>query len=216
MAVPQQVARQLVKGKGLPHFLSCPLGGRVGGHIEVKNATSIMVQYQKHVKDVKTDGGQGEEVDRDQLREVVLQCAPCLKRRSAMYLLALVPPMSMPSLSSSPWMRAKPQLGFSRRNLRIRSRTSREMTGRRVGPLPPFRPEQAKTGTLPGHDKPPHSAFKVHGPLPLSWHSVTTPCHAGRGSVVRVVYRLYGMLLATSSQFLVSENISPVPFTNAP
>ena len=34
------------------------------------------------------------------------------------------------SLSSSPWMRGAPQVGFSRHILRIRSRTSREMTGR--------------------------------------------------------------------------------------
>src|SRR5712691_6688834 len=47
-----------------------------------------------------------------------------------MYLLTLLSPMSMPSLSSSPWMRGAPQLGFSRHILRIRSRTSREMTGR--------------------------------------------------------------------------------------
>src|SRR5258706_6939810 len=38
--------------------------------------------------------------------------------------------MSMPRLSSSPWMRGAPQPGFSRHILRIRSRTSLEMTGR--------------------------------------------------------------------------------------
>src|SRR5207302_9054939 len=47
-----------------------------------------------------------------------------------MYLLTLLSPRSMPSLSSSPWMRGAPQLGFSRHILRIRFRTSREMTGR--------------------------------------------------------------------------------------
>src|SRR5215469_4252141 len=35
----------------------------------------------------------------------------------------------MPSLSSSPWMRGAPQLGFSWHILRIRCRTSWEMTG---------------------------------------------------------------------------------------
>jgi IS605 OrfB family transposase len=47
-----------------------------------------------------------------------------------MYLLTLLSPMLMPSLSSSPWIRGAPQEGFSRHILRIRSRTSREMTGR--------------------------------------------------------------------------------------
>ena len=48
----------------------------------------------------------------------------------APYLLTLLSPMSMPSLSSSPWIRGAPQEGFSRHILRIRSPTSREMTGR--------------------------------------------------------------------------------------
>jgi hypothetical protein len=38
--------------------------------------------------------------------------------------------MSMPSLSSSPWIRGAPQAGFSWHILRIKSRTSREMSGR--------------------------------------------------------------------------------------
>jgi hypothetical protein len=34
IAVPQQVARELVKGKCVPQLLSGPLGGWVSGHIE--------------------------------------------------------------------------------------------------------------------------------------------------------------------------------------
>src|SRR5207247_10155900 len=96
-----------------------------------------MSQHQKYVKDLEPDGGHGEEVDRDQLLGMVLQeGAPSLRRRFAaaqhisIYLLTLLSPMSMPSLSSSPWMRGAPQPGFSRHILRIRSRTSLEMTGR--------------------------------------------------------------------------------------
>src|SRR5215475_4432465 len=55
-----------------------------------------------------------------------------------MYLLTLLSPKSMPSLSSSPWMRGAPQLGFTRHILRIRSRTSREMTGRPGWPCRTF------------------------------------------------------------------------------
>jgi hypothetical protein len=36
--VPQQVTRELVKGKGLPQLLSRPLGGWVGCHIAVQDA----------------------------------------------------------------------------------------------------------------------------------------------------------------------------------
>src|SRR5258708_39645059 len=42
IAVPQQVARELVKGKCLPKLLSRPLRGRAGGHIEAQNAAPVM------------------------------------------------------------------------------------------------------------------------------------------------------------------------------
>src|ERR1700730_13421009 len=84
IAVAQQVARELVKGKGLPQLLSRPLRCRVAGHVEVQNATPVMGQNQKHVKNLKTDSGHSEEVDGDQLFGMVLQeCAPGLSRRFA-------------------------------------------------------------------------------------------------------------------------------------
>src|SRR5437660_8406474 len=49
IAVPQQVPRELVKGKGLPQLLCRPLRGPVGGPVEVQNATPVMGQHQKHV-----------------------------------------------------------------------------------------------------------------------------------------------------------------------
>jgi len=53
----------------------------VGGHIEVKNATTIMGQHEKHVEDLETDGRDGEEIDGDELRDVVLEeGAPSLRR----------------------------------------------------------------------------------------------------------------------------------------
>ena len=45
-------------------------------------------------------------------------------RWRTMYLFTLVSPMSIPSLSSSPWMRGAPHIGFSRLILRISSRVS--------------------------------------------------------------------------------------------
>jgi len=134
IAVAQEVARELGKGKCLARLLSGPICGRVGGHIEVQDATPVMGQNQKYVKGLEADGGHGEEVDRGQLLGMVLQeGAPSLRRRFAagtIYLLTLLCPMWMPSLSSSPWMRGAPQPGFPRHILRIRSRTSLEMTGR--------------------------------------------------------------------------------------
>jgi hypothetical protein len=39
----------------------------MGGYIEVKDATPVMGQYQKYVKDLETESGHCEEVDGDQL-----------------------------------------------------------------------------------------------------------------------------------------------------
>jgi hypothetical protein len=50
----------------------------------MQNATPVMGQNQKHVKDLKTDRGHGEEIDGDQLLGVILQeGAPGLRRRFA-------------------------------------------------------------------------------------------------------------------------------------
>jgi hypothetical protein len=62
----------LAKGKGFPQLLARPLRGRVGGHIEVEDATPVMGQYQKYVKDLETESGHGEEVDGDQLLGMIL------------------------------------------------------------------------------------------------------------------------------------------------
>jgi hypothetical protein len=61
-----------------------------------------------------------------------------------MYLLTLLSPISMPSLSSSPWMRGAPQPGFSPHILRIRSRISREMAGRPGWPRRTFQVQNSR------------------------------------------------------------------------
>jgi hypothetical protein len=84
IAVAQQVARQLVEGKGLSQLLPRPLRGRVRGHVAVQNAPSVMGQNQKHIENLETYGRHSEEVDRDQLLGVILQeRAPGLRRRLA-------------------------------------------------------------------------------------------------------------------------------------
>src|SRR5229473_6191112 len=56
----------------------------MSSHIAVDNATPVMGQHQKHVKDLETDRGHSEEVDGDQLLGVILQKgAPGLRRRLA-------------------------------------------------------------------------------------------------------------------------------------
>ena len=43
------------------------------GHVQVNHATAIMGQYQKHIEDLETNGGNREEVNGDKLRDVVLE-----------------------------------------------------------------------------------------------------------------------------------------------
>ena len=84
IAVAQQVARRLVKGKGFSQLLSGPLRGGVGSHIAVDNATPVMGQHQKHIENLETKGRHGKEVDGHQLLQVILQeRAPGLRRRLA-------------------------------------------------------------------------------------------------------------------------------------
>ena len=82
IAVAQQITRDPIKWECLPQLLSRPLGSWVGGDVEVHNATPVMGQHQKHVKDLETEVGHGEEVDGDQLLKVIVEeGAPSLRRR---------------------------------------------------------------------------------------------------------------------------------------
>src|ERR1039458_7947971 len=71
-------------------------------------------------------------------RKVLHVCEGGFRRR-IMYLLTLVSPTSMPSMSNSPWMRGAPQSGFSRLIFRISLRISFDTGGGagRAGGAPP-------------------------------------------------------------------------------
>jgi len=117
-----------------------------------------MGQYQKHVKDVETEGGDSEEVDGDQLREVVLQeSVPGLRRRpaAAYHVFAdtaladvdaefeqLAVDAGRTPTGILPAHRAD-QISDLARN----DRSSRLAAAHLPGP------EQAKAGTMPGHDR---------------------------------------------------------------
>src|SRR6516225_2182369 len=68
--------------KCLPQLLRTPLRGWMGRDVEVDHATPFVSQHQKHIEDLKADGGHGEEVHRDQSLDVIIQeSAPGLRRR---------------------------------------------------------------------------------------------------------------------------------------
>jgi hypothetical protein len=84
VAIAQQVARELVKGKSFTQLLSRPFRRRMRGHVEVDNATPVMGQHQKRVKNLETDGRHGKEVDGDQLLQVILLGEGVVARASVM------------------------------------------------------------------------------------------------------------------------------------
>src|SRR5438477_536539 len=64
----------------LPQLQCGPRRGRMSGHMEVQDATSVMGQPQKQVEYLEADRRHREEVDRNQLLCVILQeCAPGLR-----------------------------------------------------------------------------------------------------------------------------------------
>src|ERR1700675_328346 len=74
-------------------------------------------------------------------------------RCRTIYLLTLVSPMSIPSLSNSPWMRGAPQSGLARLMVRIKSRTSCETVGLPVSPWTFQVQNNRKPFRLPGDDR---------------------------------------------------------------
>src|SRR6267143_542006 len=148
IAVPQQVARELSKGKCLPQLLSRPLRGRVGGHIEMQNATPVMGQHQKHVKDLETDRGHRKEIDGYQLLGMILQeCAPGLRRRFAaahhVFADAALTDVDAEFEQFAVDARSTPA-GILSALLRIRSRISREMTSRPGWPRRTFQVQNSR------------------------------------------------------------------------
>src|ERR1700677_799049 len=70
-----------------------------------------------------------------------------------MYLPTLVSPISMPSLSNSPWMRGAPKSGLARLMVWIRYRTSPETVGLPAISVPDLpSPKQAEAFAVPGDD----------------------------------------------------------------
>jgi hypothetical protein len=82
IAIAEQVAGELVKGKGFSQLLPRPFRRRMSSHIAVDNATPVMGQHQKHIENLETNGRHSKEVDGDQLLQVILQeGAPSLRWR---------------------------------------------------------------------------------------------------------------------------------------
>ncbi len=73
VAISQQVTRCGVFRKGLNHLLSCPKSRGTLRDVDVKHPSAMMSPHHQHPQDSKCDGGNGEEVDRDQFGHVLFQ-----------------------------------------------------------------------------------------------------------------------------------------------
>ncbi len=80
VAIAKEKARRRVIGERLDELLSGPGGGRGISDVEVEDPATMMQQDHEYVEHAKGRGWRGEEVDRDEVGEVVLEkSAPSLR-----------------------------------------------------------------------------------------------------------------------------------------
>src|SRR5580700_3354514 len=65
VAITPQVTGNLVKREGLPQLLAGPLGGGMGGDIEMQDATAVVSQHEEHVEGLEANRWHREKIDRD-------------------------------------------------------------------------------------------------------------------------------------------------------
>ena len=73
VAVTDQVPRCSVPGERLDELLSGPLRRGVFGYVGMQDSPSVVGQHQEHEENVELNGGDGEEVDGDQVFEVIIE-----------------------------------------------------------------------------------------------------------------------------------------------
>jgi len=80
--ISQEVARVFSIIKGLNQLPGGPGGGRMFGHVKVQDSAPIMCKNNKDEQDPEGSRGYGEEIDRNQFPEVVVEKnLPVLRRR---------------------------------------------------------------------------------------------------------------------------------------
>jgi len=76
IAISEEVLRGRIPRKGLDELLGRPLGGRVCGHVEMNHFPPCVRKDDQHEEHLEPDRGDGEEIERDELRQVILQEGP--------------------------------------------------------------------------------------------------------------------------------------------
>ena len=134
--IAQKVAPGGFPRKRFTELLSGSLRRRMSRDAKTPNSPLLVGEVQTDVSDLEAEGRRHEELHRDQALHMVLQKGPPgLRRRLA---------AAMPSLRSSPWMRAAPPSGFSRLIMRNRSRMSFRTAGRLGCPRRTFQVQNSR------------------------------------------------------------------------
>jgi hypothetical protein len=134
VAVVNEIARGRVLRKGLAELLRGPERGRMCGHREVDNATTLMGQDDQHEQQSIRDGGHDEEIGGYHLIHMIgEECPPGLGRRAsaARHVSGHGRLTDVDAeLQESPWILGAPQSELASAILRINKRTSDGMVGR--------------------------------------------------------------------------------------
>jgi len=84
IAISQEILWCAVKGEGFDDLMGGPIRCRMDRHVEMKDASAVVREYDKDKQGLEPEGVNGEEVDRNHLRQVIFQkCSPRLRRRFA-------------------------------------------------------------------------------------------------------------------------------------
>jgi hypothetical protein len=84
VTVAQEVGRRGVVGERSDDLLGGPGGGRMFGDVEVDDAPAVMGEHDEYEEDPQASGGNGEEIDRNKVLDVVgEERAPGLRRGRA-------------------------------------------------------------------------------------------------------------------------------------
>src|SRR4030095_17244296 len=73
IAISQEILWCAVQGEGFDDLMCGPLCCRMDRHVEMKDASAVVREYDKDKQSLEPDGVNGEEVDRNHLRNVIFQ-----------------------------------------------------------------------------------------------------------------------------------------------
>ena len=76
VAVAEEVGRRGVIREGVDDLLGGPVGGGMLGHVEVDDAPTMVGEHDENEEDAEPSGGDGEEVDGDEVPDMIGQERP--------------------------------------------------------------------------------------------------------------------------------------------